>query len=60
MMGIGATEFLVLPITLVLALAPIGAALWALITLSKIRVKQEDIWRKLETIEQMVQGSPTP
>ena len=59
-MGIGFTELLVGPIMLVFALAPIGAALWALITLYKIRVKQEDIWRKLETIEQMVQGSPAP
>jgi len=41
---------------LVIALAPIGAALWALITLSKMRAKQDDIWRKLEEIERMVKG----
>ena len=56
MSGLGVSElFIVLFIITALYLIPIVAGVWALLTLRRIRVGQEDLRRRLETIERSLQ-----
>jgi hypothetical protein len=51
--------FLVLIIGL-LWVIPLAAAVWALITLYRIRATQEDMRQKLDTLARLMQSGRTP
>jgi hypothetical protein len=56
----GLPELLVFFVFAVFWIAPIAAAVWALVTLQKIRGSQDAIQRRLDTIERLLQRAPSP
>ena len=54
--SIGLPELLVVLMIGVFWLVPLAAAVWALVTLHRIRTGQQAIEIKLETIERMLRG----
>ena len=52
---IGIPELFLVLITGFIWLAPMAAAIWALITLHRVRVAQDAVRAKLETIERLLQ-----
>jgi len=56
MSSLGMPELLVILIIGVFWGAPIVAAVWAIITLHRIREDQQTIGMRLETIERLLQG----
>jgi hypothetical protein len=58
-MSLGLPEFLVVLIIGVFWLVPIAAGVWALVTLHRIRSTQDEMNRRLETIEHQGQRGTT-
>jgi hypothetical protein len=58
-MRIGLAELWVVLMIAAIYLIPIAAAVWALFTLHRIRVGQDAIRRTLESIERLLQRTPT-
>lgn len=54
---IGIPELLFILIGLLFWLAPVVAAVWALVVLHHLRAGQDDMRRKLEAIERLLQRS---
>jgi hypothetical protein len=52
---IGMPEILVVLTLAALWLVPLAAGEWALLTLHRIRTGQEDVRRRLETVERLLQ-----
>ena len=55
MNNLGIPELIILMIVSVFWLVPVAAGIWALVTLHRIRKGQEDVQRRLETIERLLQ-----
>ena len=53
--SIGLPELLIVILWFVFWIAPIVAAIWALLTLQKIRTGQDDVRVKLASIERLLQ-----
>jgi hypothetical protein len=58
-MRIGVAELWVLLTIAAICLVPIAAAVWALVTLHRIRAGQDAIRRRLDSIERLLQRTPT-
>jgi hypothetical protein len=56
-MNLGVPELLVILMIAALYLIPIAAALWALVTLQRLRAGQQAVQVKLDTIERLLQRS---
>lgn len=55
MMGsVGLPELMILMAFSVFWLVPVAAAIWALVTLSRIRAEQQTVQVKLDTIERLL------
>ena len=52
---IGVPEIFVVLTLAAIWLVPVAACVWALLTLRRIRTGQEDVRRRLETIERLLQ-----
>jgi hypothetical protein len=53
---LGLPELVVIFLILAVWLLPIGAAIWALVTLQRLRVGQQAMALKVENIERLVQA----
>ena len=56
MSSMGVPELLVILVISVFWLVPVVAGIWALITLHRLRVGQEGVRSRLESIERLLQG----
>ena len=56
---IGIPELVVVLLVGLVWAVPIAAGIWALITLYRIRVSQEDVRRRLVAIERIIQSGRT-
>lgn len=56
----GVPELLILLVIGLCWLVPVGVAIWAMITLFRIRADQQTIAGRLETIERMLRQHPQP
>jgi hypothetical protein len=56
-MGLGIPELIVIFVVGLFWLIPVAAAVWALVTLQRIRVEQQAVQLKLDTIERLLQRS---
>jgi hypothetical protein len=53
-MGIGIPEIIVLMVFSGIGLLPIGVAVWAIVVLNRVRVGQEALQAKLDSIERLL------
>ena len=59
-MGLGVAELIVVLMLGLVWVVPIAAAIWALVTLHRIRTTQEEMRGRLATIERLIQtGRPS-
>ena len=56
--GLGAGEALVVLLGLVVWLLPLGAAIWALLTLSRLRTSQQELLAKMTSLERRLSERP--
>jgi hypothetical protein len=54
-MGLGIPEFLIIVLLAGFWIIPLAAGIWALVTLQRLRVGQEALQVKLESIERLIQ-----
>ncbi len=53
--SIGLPELMLLPLLLVFWVLPIAVAIWAVVTLHRIRASQLEMQAKLQALEQLLQ-----
>ncbi len=55
-MNLGYQEVILILVVAFVWLAPLAALMWAVVTLQRIRVGQDDLRRRLESIERLLQA----
>lgn len=58
-MRMGFSELIILMIVASVWIIPLVAAVWAVLTLQRIRTAQDDMRHRLDTIERAVRSGPT-
>jgi hypothetical protein len=58
-MRMGLSELIILMIAASVWIIPLVAAVWAVVTLQRIRTTQDDMRQRLDTIERAVRSGPT-
>ena len=56
--GLGAAEVIILLLGLVVWLLPLAAAVWALVTLSRLRTSQHELLAKMASLERRLGERP--
>jgi sensor domain CHASE-containing protein len=56
--GLGAGESIIILLGLVVWLLPLGAAVWAFVTLSRLRTSQQELLAKMTLLERRLSERP--